>query len=71
MTGPTVVRGSMLVSRPVHPSTPWTMFSITGRKVMSLQPGANDIRHVAPGVYFVRSAESGERSAATKVVVHK
>ncbi len=29
------------------------LLDITGRKVMDLHPGANDIRHVAPGVYFV------------------
>ncbi|MEO0071000.1 MAG: T9SS type A sorting domain-containing protein, partial [candidate division WOR-3 bacterium] len=29
------------------------LFDITGRKVFELMPGANDIRHLAPGVYFV------------------
>ncbi len=29
------------------------LLDITGRRVMDLQPGRNDIRHVAPGVYFV------------------
>jgi hypothetical protein len=29
------------------------LLDITGRRVMDLQPGPNDIRHVAPGVYFV------------------
>jgi hypothetical protein len=31
------------------------LLDIMGRKVMSLKPGENDIRHVAPGVYFVRT----------------
>jgi N-acetylneuraminic acid mutarotase len=49
------------------------LLDIAGRKVMDLQPGENDIRHIAPGVYFVRSAESGERSAVfvRKVVIQR
>jgi hypothetical protein len=35
------------------------LLDITGRKVMDLAPGENDIRHLAPGVYFVR--EEGPR----------
>jgi hypothetical protein len=34
------------------------LLDITGRRVMSLQPGVNDIRRVAPGVYFVREGDS-------------
>jgi len=42
-----------------------------GRKVMDLRPGANDVRALAPGVYFVRQASSGKRDASsvTKVVI--
>ncbi|UCG42392.1 MAG: hypothetical protein JSU73_11040 [candidate division WOR-3 bacterium] len=29
------------------------LMEITGRKVMDLRPGHNDVRHVAPGVYLV------------------
>ncbi|UCG42390.1 MAG: exo-alpha-sialidase [candidate division WOR-3 bacterium] len=52
---------------------------VTGRKVMELQPGENDIRHIAPGVYFVvtpsplpsppegeRRKERGPRSAVSE-----
>jgi hypothetical protein len=28
---------------------------MTGRQVMALKPGANDVRSLAPGVYFVRA----------------
>jgi hypothetical protein len=33
--------------------------------------GANDVRHLVPGIYFVRRASSGEHDASsvTKVVV--
>jgi hypothetical protein len=47
-----------------------SLLDISGRKVMDLKPGANDVRHLAPGVYFVR-AVSRELSAVScrKVVV--
>jgi DNA-binding beta-propeller fold protein YncE len=51
----------------------WTLLDISGRKVLDLNPGPNDVRALAPGVYFVRecSAVGGERSAASvrKVVL--
>jgi hypothetical protein len=40
------------------------LLDATGRKVMELHPGANDVRVLAPGVYFVRAA-SREPSAAS------
>ena len=47
------------------------LLDAAGRQVLSLSPGPNDVRHLAPGVYFVRrpSAGGGEPSAVTKVVV--
>jgi hypothetical protein len=67
----TVCRGSLVLPRTLAPSTPRTLVSITGRKVMDLQPGENDIRHIAPGVYFVRPAESDTRSPVRKVVIQR
>jgi hypothetical protein len=66
----TVCRGSLVLPRTLEP---WTLVSVAGRKVMDLQPGENDIRHLAPGVYFVRSADSGTRSAVPvrKVVIQR
>ncbi len=59
-TRPTFVRSALRLSG----NTPAVLLDITGRKVADLKPGANDVRHVAPGIYFVRrSADSGERSA--------
>ena len=64
----TVVRGVLRV--PVSPFTIHTsLFDMTGRPVMTLHPGANDVSRLSPGVYFVRSAVSGERSAVLKVLV--
>jgi hypothetical protein len=52
-----------------------TLLDATGRKVMALKPGANDVSRLAPGVYFVRelSAASREPSAVAvrKVVVQR
>jgi hypothetical protein len=49
------------------------LLNITGRKVMELVPGPNDVRHLAPGVYFIREplAVSREPSAVTvrKVII--
>jgi hypothetical protein len=48
------------------------LLDISGRQVTVLKPGANDVRALAPGIYFVRSepaAVSRQPSAVTKVVV--
>jgi len=35
-----------------------SLLDISGRKVLDLMPGANDVRGLAPGVYFVREAQA-------------
>lgn len=50
------------------------LLDLSGRKVMDLQPGENDVRHLAPGVYFVRRpmTEDGRpRAAVRKVVIQR
>ena len=49
------------------------LLDISGRKVMELQPGENDIRHLAPGVFFVREASGVMPDASTvhKVVIQR
>ncbi len=42
------------------------LLDITGRKVLDLRPGSNDVQHLVPGVYFVREAQA---QAVRKVVV--
>ncbi|MBN2465513.1 hypothetical protein JXD38_07820 [candidate division WOR-3 bacterium] len=50
---PSVVRGVLFL--PVSPFTlHYSLFDMTGRRVMSLAPGPNDVRHLSPGVYFLR-----------------
>jgi hypothetical protein len=66
-SGATIVRGVLRLS--VSPFTIHTsLFDMTGRQVMPLRPGPNDIRHLAPGVYFVREASGVGREASS---VHK
>jgi hypothetical protein len=52
---------------------PIGLFAATGRKVAELVSGANDIRQLSPGVYFVRERNSGGRSpgnaAGRKIVI--
>ena len=45
------------------------LVDIAGRRTMELKPGENDVRHLAPGVYFVRTAEGGGRTAVSKVTI--
>ncbi|MFO7675069.1 MAG: hypothetical protein R6X12_01950 [bacterium] len=42
---------------------------VAGRRVMRLVEGANDISHLAPGAYFMRTQEGDAWSAARRVVV--
>ena len=65
----TVARGVLLL----QDRTAAELLDISGRKIMELNPGPNDIRHVAPGVYFVHqpTADSGQLTAMRKVVIQR
>jgi len=72
--GATVVRGLLRIEdRGLRTGDRAELLDISGRKVLDLQPGPNDVSRLAPGVYFVRerSAARGRRSAVSvrKVVV--
>ena len=50
------------------------LLDVSGRKVMDLHPGANDVSRLAPGIYFVRSgpsAVSRKPSTIAKIVITK
>jgi len=70
---PTIVRSVLsLDERPSPSSSTSRLLDISGRKVMHLKPGANDVRALAPGVYFVREepqAASSKPQAVRKVVL--
>jgi subtilisin family serine protease len=68
---PTITRGVLELRADGGQRTAYRaeLLDATGRSVAALHPGANDVSRLATGVYFVRSAVSGQRSALTKVVV--
>jgi hypothetical protein len=72
-TSATVVRNFLLLPEATSrkPQAAGSLLDIGGRQVMVLKPGANDVRSLAPGVYFLRPASGVEREASgvTKVVV--
>jgi phosphoribosylformylglycinamidine (FGAM) synthase PurS component len=58
-TPPATIERGVLRLPPSPFSTHYSLFSLTGRRVMSLVPGPNDVRHLAPGVYFIRDWSDG------------
>jgi len=74
--GPTIIRGVLFLgagrdANVLHlGSCPKPcLLDISGRKVMNLRPGANDVRALAPGVYFVREAQAQAQAQAVRKVV--
>jgi hypothetical protein len=72
---PSVVRGVLflLPSSGLKRSASNVLLDVSGRKVMDLRPGANDVRALVPSVYFVRRAPGVERDASSviKLVIAK
>jgi len=79
-SGPTVVRGVLMLTElgtrselPERNSvmTLAALLDVSGRKVLELHPGANDVRALAPGVYFVRQSPGVKRDApdVAKVII--
>ncbi|MCX6843393.1 MAG: hypothetical protein NTX53_14060, partial [candidate division WOR-3 bacterium] len=68
---PSIVRGVLLLEGdcPRTGTVPKTvLLDISGRNVMSLAPGANNVSRVAPGVYFVEGAVG---QPASRVVIQR
>jgi hypothetical protein len=72
LSGPTMVRGVLFLGVGSRQNTAYRaeLLDISGRKVMELVPGPNDVTGLSSGIYFVR-AVSRERSAVScqKVVI--
>jgi hypothetical protein len=69
-SGPTVVRGVLTLGKRGQSTTGQSLVFLVdaaGRKVMELEPGENDVRGLAPGVYFVCPA-SGAGPETSSVV---
>ena len=69
----TVVRGVLQLGVDSRQDTEYRaeLLDISGRKALDLKPGANDVRALAPGVYFVRGPETedGRPVASIRKVV--
>jgi len=69
--GPTIVRGvlNLQVGSRQHSAYRAELLDINGRKVLDLRPGANDVRALASGVYFIRSNEAQAPTQTIRKVV--
>jgi len=71
---PTIIRGVLCLplASSVEREASSVLLDVSGRKVMDVRPGANDVRALAPGVYFVREepqATSLKPQAVRKVII--
>jgi len=72
---PTVVRGLLFLAEAAsHKPQAASLLDISGRRVLDLHPGANDVRALAPGVYFIKeqsvvSRQQTGTASVTKVVL--
>ncbi|OYD15057.1 hypothetical protein CH330_06730 [candidate division WOR-3 bacterium JGI_Cruoil_03_51_56] len=69
MPSATIVRGVLYIpdASGVGRSALSVLLDITGRKVADLHRGVNNIRHLAPGVYFLQQG----KNKTTKVVIQR
>jgi hypothetical protein len=67
---PTIVRGVLFLPEAIGEKREarGELLDITGRKVLDLMPGRNDVGQVAPGVYFV---EASAGQPAARVVIQR
>jgi hypothetical protein len=72
---PTIAKGVLFLPEAAsHKPQAASLLDAGGRKVLDLRPGANDVAHFAPGVYFVLSEPSAvgrQPSAVVKVIISK
>jgi YVTN family beta-propeller protein len=55
---PSIARAVLYMPESAIRHSTFALLNCVGRKVMDLQPGENDVRHVSPGIYFVRREDS-------------
>ncbi len=63
--GATIARHVLRMPESAIRHSSFALLNSAGRKVMDLLPGENDVRHLSPGIYFVRPASSVERQASS------
>ncbi|MFO7651036.1 MAG: VCBS repeat-containing protein, partial [bacterium] len=67
-----VVRGILMGRQLTADGSRQALIDAAGRRVMELAAGANDVRHLAPGVYFIRQEGSkgqGFVGSSKKVII--
>jgi hypothetical protein len=71
--GASIVRGVLFLREASShkPQAAGSLLDIGGRQIMVLRPGKNDVRALAPGVYFLRGPKTEDRrpDALQKVVI--
>jgi hypothetical protein len=68
--GPTIIRGVLRTGdRGPKTGDRAGLLDVSGRKVMELHAGANDVSRLSPGVYFVHSSLADLPSSIDKVIV--
>ena len=61
-TQPTMIRGELYLPKASsRKPQAASLLDAAGRKVLEMEPGANDVRGLAPGVYFVRGNDTALR----------
>jgi len=60
---PTIVRGVLYLTPSSLSHHPSSLLDISGRKVLDLKPGPNDVRRLSLGVYFVHPSPGVTRDA--------
>ncbi|MFO7675171.1 MAG: hypothetical protein R6X12_02470 [bacterium] len=68
---PTIVRAVLAMPTAGDPAARGQLLDVSGRSVMELAPGANDVRHLPAGAYFVRTVSADGRAAVRKVVIQR
>ncbi len=70
--GATIARAVLRMPESAIRHSSFALLNSAGRKVMDLQPGENDVRHLSPGVYFLRGKGSrgpGSEGSSRKVIL--
>ncbi len=62
------VRAILKLPADIAPHPPHLLIDATGRRVLELKPGTNDISNLAPGVYFIRQAQPDRQTVSRPAV---
>jgi len=67
---PTVVRGILRTGNSIqNTGNREELLDATGRRVLILGPGDNDVTSLAPGVYFIHEAQAQAQAQAVRKVI--